>query len=87
MGNPELARFRKERYLRRQAGQLGFALTPVGGHKSSPMKLTAFLRIEAAATTITTITAGSTNGRASSPATKSATLPRFHGVQNMHGGE
>jgi hypothetical protein len=29
LGNPELARARKELYLRRQAEQLGFALTPV----------------------------------------------------------
>ncbi|MDB2673312.1 IS110 family transposase [Akkermansiaceae bacterium] len=34
LGNPELARARKERYLRRQAEQLGFALTPVGGEVS-----------------------------------------------------
>ena len=34
LGNPELARVRKERYLRRQAEQLGFALTPVGGEVS-----------------------------------------------------
>jgi transposase len=34
LGNPELARLRKERYLRRQAEQLGFALTPVGGEVS-----------------------------------------------------
>ena len=31
LGNPELARARKERYLSRQAEQLGFSLTPVGG--------------------------------------------------------
>jgi hypothetical protein len=29
LGNPELARARKEHYLRLQAEQLGFALTPV----------------------------------------------------------
>jgi len=29
LGNPDLARVRKERYLRRQAEQLGFALSPV----------------------------------------------------------
>ena len=34
LGNPELARARKERYLRRQAEQLGFALTPVHGEVS-----------------------------------------------------
>lgn len=34
LGNPEMARARKERYLRRQAEQLGFALTPVGGEVS-----------------------------------------------------
>lgn len=34
LGNPELARARKERYLRRQAEQLGFALTPVNGEVS-----------------------------------------------------
>jgi transposase len=34
LGNPELARARKERYLRRQAEQLGFALTPVEGEVS-----------------------------------------------------
>jgi transposase len=30
LGNPELRRARKERYLRRQAEQLGFTLTPLG---------------------------------------------------------
>ena len=34
LGNPELARARKERYLRRQAEQLGFALNPVHGEVS-----------------------------------------------------
>jgi len=34
LGNPELTRVRKERYLRRQAEQLGFALTPVVGEVS-----------------------------------------------------
>jgi transposase len=34
LGNPELARARKERYLRRQAEQLGFALTPANGEVS-----------------------------------------------------
>lgn len=34
LGNPELARARKERNLRRQAGELGFALTPVHGEVS-----------------------------------------------------
>lgn len=34
LGNPDLARARKERYLRRQAEQLGFALTPVEGEVS-----------------------------------------------------
>jgi transposase len=34
LGNPELARARKERYLRHQAEQLGFALTPIGGEVS-----------------------------------------------------
>ena len=34
LGNPELTRARKERYLRLQAEQLGFALTPVGGEPS-----------------------------------------------------
>lgn len=34
LGNPELARARKERYLRRQAEQLGFTLTPVEGEVS-----------------------------------------------------
>ena len=34
LGNSELARARKERYLRRQAEQLGFALTPVEGEVS-----------------------------------------------------
>lgn len=34
LGNPELARARKERYLRRQAEQLGFALTPLNGEVS-----------------------------------------------------
>jgi hypothetical protein len=34
LGNPELARARKERYLCRKAEQLGFALTPVGGDVS-----------------------------------------------------
>lgn len=34
LGNSELARARKERYLRRQAEQLGFALTPVHGEVS-----------------------------------------------------
>lgn len=29
LGNPELARARKERYLRRQAERLGFNLTPI----------------------------------------------------------
>jgi len=31
LGNPELARAKKEAYLRRQAKQLGFALTPAEG--------------------------------------------------------
>ncbi|MEX2578663.1 MAG: hypothetical protein WD342_06360 [Verrucomicrobiales bacterium] len=31
LGNSELASARKKRYLRRQAEQLGFALTPVHG--------------------------------------------------------
>jgi hypothetical protein len=35
LGNPELAHACKERYLRRQAEQLGFALTPVHGEVSS----------------------------------------------------
>lgn len=30
LGNPDLRRARKERYLRRQAEQLGFILTPLG---------------------------------------------------------
>jgi hypothetical protein len=34
LGNPELARARKERYLRRQAEQLGFHLTSVEGDVS-----------------------------------------------------
>jgi transposase len=34
LGNPELARARKERYLRRQAEQLGFTLTPANGEVS-----------------------------------------------------
>jgi len=34
IGNPEQARARKERFLRRQAEQLGFALTPVEGEGS-----------------------------------------------------
>jgi len=34
LGNPELARARNERYLRCQAEQLGFALTPFGGEVS-----------------------------------------------------
>ena len=34
LANPELARARKERYLRRQAEQLDFALTPVIGEPS-----------------------------------------------------
>lgn len=34
LGNPELARARKERYLRRQAEQLGFNLTPLEGEVS-----------------------------------------------------
>jgi hypothetical protein len=34
LGNPELAQARKERYLRRQAEQLGFTLTPVHGEVS-----------------------------------------------------
>jgi hypothetical protein len=34
LGNPELRRARKERFLRRQAEQLGFALTPLGGEVS-----------------------------------------------------
>ena len=34
LGNPELRRARKERSLRRQAEQLGFALTPLGGEVS-----------------------------------------------------
>jgi hypothetical protein len=34
LGNPELAHARKERYLRRQAEQLGFTLTPVHGEVS-----------------------------------------------------
>ncbi len=29
LGNPEQSRARKERFLRRQAEQLGFTLTPV----------------------------------------------------------
>ena len=31
LGNPELRRARKERFLRRQAQHLGFTLTPLGG--------------------------------------------------------
>ena len=31
LGNPEQSRARKERFLRRQAEQLGFTLTPVRG--------------------------------------------------------
>jgi transposase len=34
LGNPDLRRARKERYLRRQAEQLGFILTPVEGEVS-----------------------------------------------------
>lgn len=34
LGNPELVRARKERYLRRQAEQLGFTLNPVHGEVS-----------------------------------------------------
>ena len=34
LGNPELRRARKERFLRRQAEQLGFTLTPLGGEVS-----------------------------------------------------
>ena len=34
LGNPELRRARKERFLRRQAQQLGFTLTPLGGEVS-----------------------------------------------------
>ena len=34
LSNPELAQARKERYLRRQAEQLGFTLTPVHGEVS-----------------------------------------------------
>jgi transposase len=34
LGNPELRRARKERSLRRQAEQLGFALTPLEGEVS-----------------------------------------------------
>ena len=34
LGNPALARAKKERFLRRQAEQLGFVLTPVEGEVS-----------------------------------------------------
>jgi hypothetical protein len=34
LANPDLRRARKERYLRRQAEQLGFILTPVEGEVS-----------------------------------------------------
>jgi transposase len=34
LGNPDLRRARKERFLRRQAEQLGFTLTPVEGEVS-----------------------------------------------------
>jgi hypothetical protein len=38
LGNPELAQARKERYLRRQAEQLGFTLTPVHGKGNKIVK-------------------------------------------------
>ena len=34
LGNPDLRRARKERFLRRQAEELGFALTPIEGQVS-----------------------------------------------------
>jgi len=34
LGSPELVRAKKERFLRRQAEQLGFVLTPVQGEVS-----------------------------------------------------
>jgi len=34
LANPELVRVRNERYLRRQAEQLGFNLTPLNGEVS-----------------------------------------------------
>ena len=39
LGNPELARAKKEAYLRRQAKQLGFALTLADGAVAKNMRL------------------------------------------------